>query len=872
MPAAIPGPPPIANATVAGLLSAVAQSIGGDKTFVGKIINSMPMGLSTYTTGTLPSPASAYTGHVVYNSTTQKVMFSDGATWIALDVVVGSFVSKTGDTMTGTLTITGAGLVVDSADNTLVVDDTANRVGIGTATPADKLDVATGGLAVRGATAASGAGAFVSHASSVTTISSVDFAGPTYRDLILSSGTLSLRTGTSSVTERVLIGATGNVAFDTNTLFVDAVNNRVGILTTTPAVPLQVGGIIHSTVTGFRFPDNTTQATAGVPLVGGTMTGALVITGAGMTVDSADNTLVVDATNNRVGIGTASPTRSLDITQAVASDYSMQVRNSDVTGASGIAFLSNGGTERLRVGYGNPSFSSPSAGVNFWHTDGVTDTVIAHAGVEFHRFLSNGTVKFDQNDNLLVVDAGNNRVGFGIAAPTAGYLVDMSTSLGSDGNILRIRNTNNNGHGAIEFWHTSSAISQGSIGFAGSGVTDGGGSAFSINIPIGMNIRNGTTNHYSFSSNGLFIVNPTDNVLYVSGNTANRQVGVNTATFTPAGGFTPPFVVELGTTGTRSVLVRGGGLIRKGISLQDSTNNRTWTWDHATSGNNNRLEAWYHNGTTEARILTLTTDGKLGINNVTPSNELDVSGSASISGGLTVDTNTLVVDAAADRVGIGTTPGVGNKLDVAGKLNVTGDCSISGNVLFDTDTFVLDATNNRVGIAQATPTESLDVGGTIRSNSAAVTGIAGTGITVNYNGTHRRGFYKVTVINTAWTAGALTEDKTILTIPAKCRVVSVIMDTTVAYTGTGAAVYTMTFGTTAGGNQLMLSHSLTSLTTKGLADADLGASINRANAVQGGHIPSWTATTALTARLTSDVNISLITAGTTVFYVTVENM
>ena len=161
MPAAIPGPPPIANATVAGLLSAVAQSIGGDKTFVGKIINSMPMGLSTYTTGTLPSPASAYTGHVVYNSTTQKVMFSDGATWIALDVVVGSFVSKTGDTMTGTLTITGAGLVVDSADNTLVVDDTANRVGIGTATPADKLDVATGGLAVRGATAASGAGAYL---------------------------------------------------------------------------------------------------------------------------------------------------------------------------------------------------------------------------------------------------------------------------------------------------------------------------------------------------------------------------------------------------------------------------------------------------------------------------------------------------------------------------------------------------------------------------------------------------------------------------------------------------------------------------------------------------------------------------------------
>jgi hypothetical protein len=868
MPAAIPGPPPIANATVAGLLSAVAQSIGGDKTFVGKIINSLPLGLVVYTTGTLPSAAS-HTGSVVYNSTTSKVMFSDGAAWVALDVSVGSFVSKTGDTMTGTLTITGADLLVDSADNTLFVDATANRVGIGTATPADKLDIATGGLAVRGATAASGAGVFVSHATSITTISSVDWAGPTYRALRTESSTLSLRTGAASPVERVLIGATGNVAFDTNVLFVDAVNNRVGILSVSPSSPLEVAGVIHSTTGGFKFPDNTTQTSAAVHRVGDTMTGALVITGAGMTIDSADNTLVVDATNNRVGIGVAAPARPLDLRTSLASDYLMQIQNTNVTGASGIAFLSNGGTERLQIGYGNPSFSSPSAGVNFWHTDGVTDTVIAHAGVEFHRFQSNGSIKFDQADNLLTIDSGNNRIGVGVAAPASGYIMEIKTSLAANARLLKLHNTNNAGHGSIDFYNAGGGTVA-TLGYSGTTVSDSTTNAFSMHIPSGFTLRNGLTDHHTFTSTGNVTFDVADNVF--TANAGTNQVGINTAVYTGAAGFTHPLIVELGNSGTRSQLIRGVGTIRKGLSIQDSTNNRTWTWDHSTAGNNNRLEAWYHNGTSEFRAFTLTTDGKLGINNVTPSNELDVSGSAAISGGLTVDTNTLVVDAAADRVGIGTTPGVGNKLDVAGKLNVTGDTAISGGLTVDTDTLVLDATTNRVGIAQATPAESLDVGGTIRSNTAAVTGIAGTGITVNYNGTHRRGCYKVTVINTAWTAGALNEDKTILTIPAKCRIVSVIMDTTVAYAGTGATTYTMRFGTTTNGQELMLSHSVFATGTKGLVDADLGASINRANAVQGGHIPSWTATTDLKARLTSDVNISLITAGTTVFYITVENL
>lgn len=63
--------------------------------------------------------------------------------------------------------------------------------------------------------------------------------------------------------------------------------------------------------------------------------------------------------------------------------------------------------------------------------------------------------------------------------------------------------------------------------------------------------------------------------------------------------------------------------------------------------------------------------GNVGIGTTGPSNTLQVSGNASISGNLTVDTNTLVVDNGNNRVGIGTaSPNAA--LQVSGGMNVTG--------------------------------------------------------------------------------------------------------------------------------------------------------------------------------------------------------
>jgi hypothetical protein len=47
-------------------------------------------------------------------------------------------------------------------------------------------------------------------------------------------------------------------------------------------------------------------------------------------------------------------------------------------------------------------------------------------------------------------------------------------------------------------------------------------------------------------------------------------------------------------------------------------------------------------------------EGKIGVNNLSPQHPLDVSGSVNITGNLSVDTNTLFVDASNNKVGVGT--------------------------------------------------------------------------------------------------------------------------------------------------------------------------------------------------------------------------
>lgn len=152
-----------------------------------------------------------------------------------------------------------------------------------------------------------------------------------------------------------------------------------------------------------------------------------------------------------------------------------------------------------------------------------------------------------------------------------------------------------------------------------------------------------------------------------------------------------------------------------------------------------------------------------------------------------------------------------------------------------------------------------------------ITPTADANSTVVFNGEVRRGMYKVTVPYTSFQAAATTKDVTIATLAAKQKIVGIISDTTVAFTGeagTGAIIV----GVGAGGAEYIATHDVKSAAvTKGLADADMGSLLTRAAAINGGSIPSWTTTTTVVARFTSGTgNTSALVAGSVTFYIIVE--
>lgn len=164
--------------------------------------------------------------------------------------------------------------------------------------------------------------------------------------------------------------------------------------------------------------------------------------------------------------------------------------------------------------------------------------------------------------------------------------------------------------------------------------------------------------------------------------------------------------------------------------------------------------------------------------------------------------------------------------------------------------------------------------------AAHITVGSGTGITVNSTGEVRRTVYKVTIARTAFVCAAVTCDVTLATLPAKSRLVGIVADLTQQFACTAtctSSTLSMTVGSAAGGTQYLASFDADAAVARfGLLDADLGTALVRAAAVQGGDLPNWTGTTAVSLRLTSGTgNIGTgaatnLSTGSVTFYLTVE--
>ena len=194
----------------------------------------------------------------------------------SLEANIGSFQTYANTTLsskapTASPTFTG-NLTVDT--NTLYVDATNNRVGIGTSSPATALDVA-GTVTADGLTVASDSAYAidVSRPSAGNTTLRITGGATAGNDAIFradignttgSSGIYFGDTATNGI-GRIMYEHNGDyMRFYTSSTEKMRINSsgNVGIGNTAPQSPLTVAGVIESTSGGIKFPDNTTQTTA----------------------------------------------------------------------------------------------------------------------------------------------------------------------------------------------------------------------------------------------------------------------------------------------------------------------------------------------------------------------------------------------------------------------------------------------------------------------------------------------------------------------------------------------------------------------------------------------------------------------------------
>lgn len=323
----------------------------------------------------------------------------------------------------------------DTDINLLRTDASTDRVGVGIAAPETKFHVA-GGFKV--GTAASGADALFTQAA-------------TFNDNQASAGDFAVKSQNFSAA-----------------LFVDASTDRVGIGTNTPSKLLDVAGAMETN-------------TILVNPAGVAGTEVLKVLGTSSAVP-----LVVDATNNRVGVKTASPSVELDVTGAAKISGNLAVDTNvlfvdtstnrvgindatpsyslDVTGDANITSTLDVGGNTTLAGTLNVTGTSTLAAVNASGAVSVDGNLTVDSGVLFVNTTSNcvginttgaitdaslivagGDLVVDTN--TLFVDASTNRVGVKNTSPATDFDVTgnaaISGSFTVDTDVLVVDAANN---------------------------------------------------------------------------------------------------------------------------------------------------------------------------------------------------------------------------------------------------------------------------------------------------------------------------------------------------------------------------------------------------------------------------------------------
>ncbi|KKT39203.1 MAG: hypothetical protein UW26_C0007G0020, partial [Candidatus Collierbacteria bacterium GW2011_GWF1_44_12] len=257
-----------------------------------------------------------------------------------------------------------------------------------------------------------------------------------------------------NATTVALANVVNSLNFDSNTLTIDALNNRVGIGVTDPDQALEVNGSVHIN-DHLIVDDNTTLGDAGTDTVTvnsgiwsfvNPTTVALNDSVNSLNFDS--NTLTIDALNERVGIGLTNPTYTLEVAGSAAINDNL--------------YIGDAITDTVTVNSGAWTF--------------VNATTVALANVV-------NSLNFDTN--TFTIDALNNRVGIGLTNPGSTFSVLGNTSIGATYATVAAP--------------TSGLLVEGNVGF---GVTNPGSD---LSVSGGVGIGSGAYITGAAPTNGLMV-------------------------------------------------------------------------------------------------------------------------------------------------------------------------------------------------------------------------------------------------------------------------------------------------------------------------------------------------------------------------------
>ena len=506
----------------------------------------------------------------------------------------------TNGTITGNRYVTQGNFDLNFDSSTLVIDGSANEIGIGINDPTAKLDV-NGNARIR----------LVNIGADTDYILTRDSSGNIRRrsaaQIVTAGGGKDdniYATNGSITSNRYVTQGNFDLNFDSNTLVIDGSANEVGIGINSPTAKLDVNGDARiRTVNNGADTDNilTRDASGNIRRrtaaqivaagggsddniysTNGTITANRYVSQGNYDLNFDSNTLVIDGSANEVGIGINSPTAKLDVN----GDARIRTVN-DGADTDNILTRDASGNIRRRTaaqivaaGGGNDD--------NIYSTNGtITGNRIVNLDTSTIDFNGNANDAFQVDGSTFTVDADTNRVGIGMSDP--------EEKLNINGGLIQVGRASST-HTQIATNRIETGLNTGSVALT---VNDSGGNA-NITFNNTARIPDVNGNAARISVNVDSNVNAAMRFEIAEGVTAGTPVTTGTGmTLTTTGlgiGTTAPseqLDVNNGSVRVRDLSSSGNRIVyadSDGVLLTRST--RSATFARGTSANYNSSDDW----------------------------------------------------------------------------------------------------------------------------------------------------------------------------------------------------------------------------------------------------------------------------------------